>query len=233
LINDKKIICIIPARGGSKSIKKKNIVPLHGKPLLTYTIQAALDSRLFNYLIVSTEDKEISKIARNAGALIHDRVKELSRDDVGVIQVCLNIIETYEKKGLVFDYICILLPTSPLRTSEDIKKAFEKLKKSNANGIIGVTDYEIPPFWALKEKNGYVSPYFGQKYMVRRQNLPEVFVDNGAIYIYKIDIFKKEKKWFCSKLIHYKMPREKSIDIDEIFDLKLAEFILSGNYTEE
>jgi CMP-N-acetylneuraminic acid synthetase len=228
-MDDNKIICIIPARGGSKRLPRKNITPLLGKPLLTYTIQAALDSRLSNYVIVSTEDREIKKIARNSGALIHDRDKKLSRDDVGVLQVCLDIIKTYEKKGVVFDYICILLPTSPLRTSEDLKKAFEKLKKNNANGIIGVTDYEITPFWALKEKNGYVYPFFGKRYLVRRRNLPEVFVDNGAIYIYKMDIFKKEKTWFCSKLIQYKMPRERSVDIDITFDLKLAEYILSKN----
>jgi CMP-N-acetylneuraminic acid synthetase len=228
-MGENKILCIIPARGGSKRIPKKNIVKLQGKPLVNYTIDAALESNVFNKIVLSTEDVKIKKIALNTGIIVHDRKKELSKDNIGVLQVCNNIIEDFEKKREVFDYICILLPTSPLRTSEDIKQAFEKLKNSDANGIIGVTDYNIPPFWALKEKRGYVYPYFGQRFMVRSQELPEVFVDNGAIYIYKLDVFKKENTWFCSKLISYKMPRIRSVDVDEDFDLKIADFILSNH----
>jgi len=113
-----------------------------------------------------------------------------------------------------------------MRTSGDLVSAFEKLSKKDANGVMAVTDFEIPPFWALKEHKGYLMPFFDQKYLIRSQDLPKVFVDNGSIYIIKIKVFKEEKSVYCSKLIPYHMPRERSIDIDEEYDLRLAELLL-------
>lgn len=222
-----KILCIIPARGGSKRIPRKNVVDLCGKPLIAYSIEAAKKSGLFEEVVVSTEDKEISEISKKYGAVVLDRKPELASDKARVIEVCLDVIEQYERAGRQFDYICILLTTSPLRTSEDILGAFKKLKESNANAVMAVTTYEVPPFWALKEEAGFLKLYFGEKYMVRSQELPKVYVDNGAVYLFLTDTLKEEKKFYTSKLIGYKMPREKSIDVDEEVDLKVAEYFIN------
>ena len=226
-MSEKNILCIIPARGGSKRIPRKNIVELCGKPMLAYTIEAAEQSKLFDRVIVSTEDDEIAAVAEKYGAYVEKRNKELATDKATVLDVCLDLLEKYENEGQSFDYICILLPTSPLRTGDDLVNAFKKFEESDGNALMAVTTYAISPFWALKEDNGFLVPYFGEKYMVRSQDLPEVFVDNGAVYVFKIDTLKQERRFFCSKLVPFEMPRERSIDVDEKVDLELAEFFLS------
>lgn len=221
-----RILCIIPARGGSKRIPRKNIADLCGKPLIAYTIEAAKGSKLFEDVVVSTEDREISEISEKYGATVLERSQELASDKARVIGVCLDVVEQYEKKGKEFDYVCVLLTTSPLREPKDVIGAFKKLKESDANSVMAITTYETPPFWALKEEGGFLKLFFGDKYTVRSQDLPEVYVDNGAVYIFRTDALKKEKKFYCSKLIGYKMPRERSLDIDEELDLKFAEYLL-------
>lgn len=221
-----KILCIIPARGGSKRIPRKNIVDLCGRPLISYTIEAAKNSKLFEKVVVSTEDGEIAKVSEKYGATVLERKLGLASDNASVMDVSLDVIEQYGKKGENFDYVCILLTTSPLRKAEDITGAFNKLKQSDANAVMAVTTYAIPPFLALKEENGFLKLFFGEKYMLRSQELPKVCVDNGSVYIFRTDAIKKEKKFYCSKLIGYKMPRERSIDVDEEVDLKIAEYFI-------
>lgn len=224
-----KALAIIPARGASKRIPRKNVLKIASKPLIAYTIEAALKSGLFEHVIVSTEDKEIAKISKKYGADIpFIRSKILATSKSTVIEVCLDAINFYEKKNVFFDTVCILLPTNPLRDENDLVSAFKKFKKSKANALMAVTSFEISPFWALKEEKGFLKPYFGKKYMVRSQLHPRVFVDNGSIYIMNVKTFKKEKTFYPKKLIGYYMSRNKSIDIDEPEDLKLAEFFLKN-----
>ncbi len=225
-MSDGRILCVIPARGGSKRIPRKNVVDLCGKPLIAYTIEAARDAGIFERIVVSTEDAEIGDLSRKYGATVLERGAELAGDKASVMDVCLNVLEHYENEGDSFDFVCVLLPTSPLRTSSDISGAFDKLKGTDSNAVMAVTTFEIPPFWALKEEDGFVQPFFGDKYMVRSQDLPKVFVDNGAIYIFRTPALKEERKFYCSRLMPYKMSRENSLDVDEMADLKLAEFFI-------
>ncbi len=221
-----KNLAIIPARGKSKRIPKKNITNLLGKPMLYYTIDAAKRSKLFDKILVSTDNEEIGKIARKYDVDVHMRPKKLRNYNTTTMSIFLNIIEEMEKKNEIYDNIFILLPTSPLRTSEDIKKAFNKFLKNNANALMAVTKFTYSPFWALRKKNGYLKPIWKKFCLLPSQKHPEVFVDNGAIYIFKWNVLKKEKTYYCSRLIGYFMPRERSIDVDEPMDFKLAEFLL-------
>ncbi len=219
-------LCIIPARGGSKRIPRKNVAELCGKPLIAYTIEAALRSGLFGAVVVSTDDAEIASVSRRYGAEVMDRSSRLSGDRATVIDVCLDVVARCKKQGRRFRRLCILLPTSPLRDADDLRAAFRKFSKSSANALMAVTTYAIPPFWALKEEKGFLVPYFGQDCMVRSQDLPEVFVDNGAIYLFDMGAFMKEKRFYCSKLVAFRMPREKSVDVDTPADLSMAGFFL-------
>ncbi|MFC1723151.1 cytidylyltransferase domain-containing protein [Nanoarchaeota archaeon] len=227
------ILCIIPARGGSKRIPKKNIALLKGKPLISYTIEAAVTSGLFASVIVSTEDDEIASVSESSGAVVYKRDPKLASDTATVVETCLDVLEVYEGSGKTCSHICVLLPTSPFRTSEDIQSAMLKLMQSNGNAVMAVTSYEIPPFWALSEREGFLSPHFGKQYMIRSQDLPSVSVDNGAIYIVETEVFKKEKLFYTSKLVGYHMSRDRSIDIDESLDLHFAEFLMSKNSMSE
>ena len=220
------ILCIIPARGGSKRIPRKNVVSLCGKPVIAYTIEAAKNSGLFEDIVVSTEDTEIASVSEKCGATVLERIPELASDKARVIDVCLDVVKQYEKNGKQFDYVCILLPTSPLRIPRDITGAFKKLTESDGNAVMAITNYETPPFWALNEEGGFLKLFFGEKYNLRSQDLPEVYVDNGAVYIFRTETLKKEKNFYCSKLVGYKMPRERSLDIDEEISLKIAEYFL-------
>lgn len=218
-----KAICVIPARGGSKRIPKKNIAKLCGRTLIDYAVQAALASKVFNKVVVSTDDPEIAEEAQKNGSSILLRNSSLATDKSTVVQVCLDALDKLETAGERFDIIAILLPTSPLRTSDDIKKAFRLL--GDADGVMAVTSFAIPPFWALKESDGLLKPIWPE-YMIRSQDLPKTCVDNGAIYIVRTEALRKEKTVYLSRLIPYHMPRERSIDIDEPIDLDMAEFFM-------
>lgn len=222
-----KIIAIIPAKSNSKRIANKNIVELAGKPLLAYTIKAAIKSNIFERVIVSTDSEEIAAIARNYGAESFIRDKELAKDTSTVAEVCINVLDSFREKGEDYKVVCTLLPTNPLRDAEDIKNAFELfVKNPDANYVMAVTQYEISPYWALKEENGFLKLAFGDQYLTQNQNLPEAWVDNGAIFIAKTNVFRREKKLFGTKTIPYKMPRQRSVDVDEPEDLELAEFFI-------
>ena len=224
-----KSICIIPAKANSSRLPGKNIVKLCGKPMLAYTIEAALKSKLFDQVIVSTENNRIAGIAKKYGAQIPcKRPLELTKDTAGVVDVCLHMVDYLEKKKNHYKTLCVLLPTSPLRKAEDIKKAYKVFTAKKANFVMGITKYFYEPFEALVEdKKGHMSPYWGSKYAsMKRQHRPQLFVDNGAIYFVNIKAFKKEKTFYGSDLRGYYMLPERSIDVNTPFDLKTSEYLI-------
>lgn len=226
-MNNPKILCLIPARGGSKRLPRKNILPLKGKPMICYTIEAAIESQVFDDIYVSTDDKEIAEISRSCGVEVISRPEELAGDLVSVVDVCLHVIELLKSKGKEYNILSVLLPTSPLRTSEDIIKAFEIfLSRKDASFLMAVTDYLYDPFQALKEINGYLIPVFPEYIKKKRQELPRVYVDNGSIYIAKMEDFLRYKTFYGTNMIKYYMPFERSVDIDSEVEFKLAEFFL-------
>ncbi len=214
-----KNLCIIPARGSSKRLKNKNIYPLLGKPLILYTIESALKSSLFKRIVVSTDSEKIKEIAEKEKVEVIKRPEKLSRDKAKTESAVFHVLKKLKEE---FDYIFLLQPTSPLRDEEDIKKAFEKIKKEKKDFLVSVTDFEKPFKWAIAKKEKYYGFYFKKNFRKK------IYLPNGAIFIAKYKAFLKEKTFYGKKLTIYYMPKEKSIDIDTLYDLKYAEFILKN-----
>ncbi|NKQ38595.1 MAG: acylneuraminate cytidylyltransferase family protein [Methanosarcinales archaeon] len=220
-----KPLCVIPARMDSKRLSLKNIKNLCGMPMIAWTIEAAIDSKEFDVVYVSTENKEIAKIAKKFGAEINKRPKELAGDLISSTDVCLNVWETYKE----YDTMVCLQPTSPLRTAEDIKNALKFFKNhKDANYLVSVTPIDPHYFhWALKiDDNGYEKMYFGNKYLIERPLLPKVYRPNGAIKIGSINEILKTKHFFGNKLICYEMPEERSVHVATQFDFDVCEYLI-------
>jgi pseudaminic acid cytidylyltransferase len=226
--DDGRRLCLVPARGGSRRFPRKNLASLCGKPLIAYTIEAARESGLFDAVIVSTDDRETRDVAQKYGAEVpYVRPAHLATDTAGNVDVCLDALARLEEAGHTFDLLACLLPTSPLRTAEDLHGAHARLVNSEGDALMAVTDYPIPPFWALEERDGFLQSHWGRQYMVKSQELPKVCVDNGAIYLARVATFRAEKTFYASRLVGYWMPRERSVDVDEPIDLAMAEFFLT------
>lgn len=221
-------LCVIPARGGSKRFPRKNVARLAGKPLLAYAVEAALEAGVFARVIVSTEDAEIARIGELAGADVLARAPVLATDTATTVDVCLSVIDELRAAGGQFSAFACLLPTTPLRTADDIRHAHRVFVERAADFLMAVTTYAISPFWALEEHDGFLRPRWGREFLVKSQELPQVWVDNGAIYLARIDAFERERTFYGSRLVGYRMPRERSIDVDDAVDLRLADFFLTA-----
>jgi len=220
-------LCLVPARGGSQRVPRKNVAPLAGRPLLAWTVDAALGSGLFERVLVSTEDAEIARVAEGCGATVLERAGALASSTATGVEVCVDALERLQAAGQIFDVLAFLLPTSPLRTAEDLHGAWQRFVERDADFLMAVTDYAIPPFWALEERDGYLRPFWGHEYLKKSQELPRVCVDNGAVYFARVDAFLRERTFYGDRLVGYWMPRERSVDVDEAVDLALAEFFLA------
>ncbi len=230
MIKNKKIIAIIPARGGSKRVPRKNIKPLAGKPLIFYAINAALKSKYLDRVIVSTDDRKIAKVAEKFGAEIPFlRPKELATDRAKSIDVLKHAVRFLEEKeNYKADIIVLVQPTTPLVLPEDIDKTIEKLIKARANSCVTMAEIGERPEWMYKiGKNGKAKLFWEQKIQkTRSQDLPKIFRLNGAVYAVKRDVLMKKNKILDNKnLTAIIMPRDRSIDIDEPVDFKIAEAI--------
>lgn len=227
-MND-EVFCLIPARGGSKRLERKNVQDLNGKPLIAHTIEVALSSGVFDRVIVSTEDDEIARIAEEYGADVpFTRPAELASDTTQVVDVTDHALEFVAEEDESYDHLAVLLPTTPLRTAEDLRSAYERFTSTpEAEFLMCVTDYQYSPFEALHEQDGLLEHYWDHEFEERRsQERPDVVVDNGAAYIMDVGAYERERTFYGSTLIGYHMPPERSVDIDEQFDMDLAEFLL-------
>lgn len=224
-----KILCVIPARGGSKGVKGKNIKPLAGKPLIVYSIQAALASNLFK-VIVSTDDDEIAKVAQNYGAQVpFKRPTHLATDTAKSIDVAKHALLEMEKiDNVEYDALMLLQPTAPFRTANDINDAIAILNNNkNADSVISVVDVlaHHPARMKYLKDGALIDPPFCEAYENQnRQELEPMYIRNGAIYLTKRDVllnnsYKGNK---CMALI---MPQQRSANIDTIEDFELAEWM--------
>lgn len=223
------IIAIIPARGGSKEIPHKNVRNLCDKPLIAWTIEQGLKCKYLDKIIVSTDDHHISEISKQFGAQVPFlRPKEISKDDSSTVDAVIHALNYYEINKYKVDIVVILQPTSPLRTSEDISMALKIFfENKDADSVVSVSKCNHSPYWSLKIENKFLKANFGDKYLnLRRQDLPDLFLPNGAIYISSKNNIQKNKGFFGKRTMPYVMPYERSIDIDSIIDLKLAEILL-------
>jgi CMP-N-acetylneuraminic acid synthetase len=224
-----RILAVIPARGGSKGILHKNIQDLAGKPLIAYTIEAALKSKTLNRVIVSTDDAEIAKVAESYGAEVPFlRPAELAKDDTPsllVIQHAVKYIE--EDEGRKLDVVVILQPTSPLRSEKYIDEAVEKLLRTGADSVITVCKVRHHPFWSFTVKEDRVYPFSEKGIAVsRRQDLPEIYAVNGAVYAVRRNVLFEQNSVFGRDTKAVVMPYEESVEIDDYFDLFVAEMVM-------
>ena len=228
MINNKKILALIPARGGSKGIPKKNIRYLKNKPLIAWTILEAKKSKYIDRLILSSDDQEIIQVAKSYNCEVpFIRPKELAQDHTPGIEPVLHAINIISG----YDIVILLQPTSPLRTSDDIDQCLEFFIQHNAEICVSITEADQSPYlmFSLDNKTHTLSPLMQQSHIItRRQDYPKLYVPNGAIYIANINYLKSTKSFYTDKTIGFIMCRERSIDIDDEFDLKLAEYLLEG-----
>jgi CMP-N,N'-diacetyllegionaminic acid synthase len=226
---DMNILAIIPARGGSKGIPGKNIKLLAEKPLIVYSIEAAIKSKYVNKTVVSTDNDEIGRISKKYGAEVIKRPNELAQDDSPTIDAVIHVLTTLERKGYLADILVLLQPTSPLRTQEDVDNAINLFikNKDKCDSIVSVCEFEHSPYWSLKIEKDYLKPNFGEEYFnMRRQDLPKLYRPNGSLFISKTASLLKFNSFYGEKILPYIMSEEKSIDIDTDVDFRLAESIM-------
>lgn len=220
-----KVLAIIPARGGSKGIPKKNLVEVANKPLIQWTIEAALQSKSIDTVVVSSDDDEILEYAKSYHQLICiKRPSELARDNSVIEPVINHVLEVLDVENQ-YDYLILLQPTSPLRTSDDINNAISLIANNEATSLISVTRPTHHPLKSfIKNEEGYLQGLVNNGYpFMPRQELPEVYQPNGAIYIVQIKEFLKSSTLLTKKAIGYMMTLEKSIDVDFLEDIENIE----------
>lgn len=212
MINGKSIIAIIPARGGSKGLPRKNVRLLGGKPLIAWTIEAAWASRYLDRVILSSDDDEIITVAATYGCDVpFKRDPTLAADDTPSIEVVIDALERCSG----YDMVVLLQPTSPLRTAEDIDKAIEQCEALNAPACVSVCETEQSPYWMYTLEHGArLLPIIPSSTFTRRQDLPSAYILNGAVYVAQTDWLFKEHTFISAATVAYVMPTARSIDID-------------------
>jgi N-acylneuraminate cytidylyltransferase len=224
-----KPLVIIPARGGSKGVPRKNIKLLNNKPLIGYTIEAAKQIFSDEVICVSTDDKEIKEIVENLGlAVPFLRPHELSSDSSGSYEVLVHALDEYLKNDYAADTIILLQPTSPFRTAEHIKQAIELYKKNeDCEMVVSVKETNSNPYYVHFEESeeGFLKKLMNSNY-IRRQDCPKVYEFNGAIYIIDVAALKQKKMTEFTRVVKYQMDDASSHDIDTIFDWQFAEFLV-------
>lgn len=231
MTNTYSVLGIIPARGGSKGVTRKNIRRLAGYPLIAYTIDAARKSRLLTKYVVSTEDAEIVACAQASTAEVIIRPADLSEDATPILSVLFHVIEALLAEGESYDYTLLLQPTTPLRTAQDIDNSLELLISSGAESVVSVTPVpgHYHPDWQFTIENESLKLYNGRdlsEIVPRRQMLSPTYTRNGAIYAVRTEFLLNHHSLFCPKTLAYVMPAERSINIDDELDLRLAELLM-------
>ena len=224
-------LCVIPARAGSKRLPGKNIADLAGRPLIAYTIEAALKSGVFDHVYVSTESEEIAGIAARHGADIpYRRPSELSGDTVTNVAVGLHLHGHLSRRGRDYQAIYVLQPSSPLRTAGHIRGAWEAFAGGAFDFLVSTTPIDPHYFhWALEREGDRARMYFGKRFMSIRQDLPTFYRPNGAIKIARVEALAIQGDFFGERLGVYEMPEEASPHVATKSDLMVCEaFLKSG-----
>ncbi|MDD3505127.1 MAG: acylneuraminate cytidylyltransferase family protein [Sulfurimonas sp.] len=237
MLKGKKILAVIPARGGSKRLKNKNLLPLLHKPLITWTMQAAQESLYIDAIVVSTDSKEIAEEAKRFGLQTpFMRPSELSDDEARSIDVVRHAIQWLkEYEGKSFDYVVLLQPTSPLRNAKHIDSALLQLHNQGADAVVSVCENEHSPLWSnVLPKNQSLENFLKPEYInSRSQDLAQFYRLNGALYICDVSRLLKEDTFFIRDNIYaYIMEQIDSVDIDTKLDFLLAEAILKEKENE-
>lgn len=224
MIEGKSVLAVIPARGGSKGVPRKNIREVGGKPLIAWTIEEAKKSQYVDRLILSSDDAEIIRIGKEWGCEVpFVRPAALAQDQTPGIEPVLHAVR--EVPG--FDYVVLLQPTSPHRTAEDIDNCLEKCLSLGAPACVSVTLPDKSPYWmyTMGDKDR-LCPLLPSELITNRQNLPKVYALNGAIYVAKIPFILDEKNFIHADTAAFIMPKERSLDVDDEIDLDFFDFMV-------
>lgn len=220
-----KVVGFIPARSGSKGLIGKNIKALNGKPLLAYTVEAALASKVFDTLVVSSDDDEILEVARNYGAAVDKRPNNLAADESLIADVLADYIaraKLSEKTTIV-----LLQPTSPLRTAAHIEEALTWFQENVCDGLVSVKQLDSNVLYAYVQDQAYLAPISPLRdEFPRRQELPNVYIPNGALYIFSVAAFNAQDGIPKTKLVPFVMSEVESVDIDTEEDMRLCSHYL-------
>ena len=218
-----KNIAIITARGGSKRIPKKNIKEFCGKPIIAYSIEAALHSGMYDEVMVSTDSEEIAEIAKKYGAQVPFLRSEKTSNDFATTRDVLDeVIEEYKKRGKSFDFMTCIYPTAPFVTAQKLKDAVTKLSESDADWAMPVTAYSFPPQRAMVIRDGGLEYQYPEYKNTRSQDLEPIYHDCGQFYVYKIDVYMGDEQG-SGKVLPLITPEEETQDIDNISDWVIAE----------
>ena len=221
-------VAIIPARGGSKRLPRKNILPVGGKPMLAWPVQACLDSGVFHSVIVSTDDDEIATVAHKAGARIIIRPAEMATDTASEILAYQHVIETLAAEKITPEFFCGVYPTAIFLSADDFKEAFQKIKETKADVVMGVSAYDLHPFKALEETSGgHLKMVYPEWCLKRSQLYPHYVASNGTLYFFRTQPFLQAPTYYPEKLAGYEIESSRVTDIDTEEDYKLAQFMMS------
>lgn len=237
MYKNKTFLAIIPARGGSKGLPKKNIKDLCGKPLIAWSIESGLQSKYIDEVMVTTDSQEIAEISKKYGANVPFlRPDELASDTATSFDAIKHTIEFYKnelKKD--FDYVVLLEPTSPLRSVKDVDGAIEKLLDSSADAIVGIckTEGQNPAFLVNKNEDDFISGYNNiDMKVLRRQDIKDVYFFEGSVYISKTDILLEKETFYHENTLGYEFPKYKSLEIDDMDDFIMIESIMKHRSKE-
>lgn len=233
MFHHKKIVAIIPARGGSKGIKNKNIVDVHGKPLIQYTIDVAKASRYVDRIIVSTDSEQIAHVSESLGATILSlRPAHLATDEARTIDALLYVVDELREMGEHYDYVVLLQPTQPLRLAKHIDEAIEKIISSDSDSLASVNLVREHPILMRTIEGDTLHNVLNMNSTVRRQDFPDYYRINGSIYINKIDENFNTDTSLNDNKLPYIMDSQFDLDIDTIEDLEYFRYIVSRQMNE-
>lgn len=232
MYNNKRILAIIPARGGSKGLPEKNIKHLRGRPLIAYTIEQAKTSKYIDEIFVSTDNELIANTAKEFGISVPFlRPAELAKDTSSSMDVVEHVLSHFENRNTFYDYIVLLEPTSPLRKKDDIDNAIQlAISNESADGIIslGEVHMEHPMIVKKVNKNGNIISYIDEvKKISQRQQADKAYFPYGVIYMIKTEVFKREKSFYTNNIMPYFIERWQNYEVDDIFDFIAIEAILN------
>ncbi len=219
-----KTIAIITARGGSKRIPRKNIKEFCGKPILAYSIEAALASGIFDTVMVSTDDVEIAELAKHYGAEVPFYRSEKTANDFATTADVINeVLEEYEKRGQRFDALCCIYPTAPFLTGQKLRVAYEQMQEKAADSVVPVVRFGFPPQRSVIVRNGYLQFKWPEHALTRSQDLEPFYHDAGQFYFLRTASFAEQKKLIMERTVPLELEELEVQDIDNEEDWKLAE----------
>jgi len=230
----RQYLALIPARGGSRRIPRKNLVPFDGQPLLVHTVRAARNADKIGRVIVSTEDQEIADVARSCGAEVPFlRPQDMAQDESPVMETISHALNFIENEGFHADAVVLLQPTSPFRTSTHIDEAIAVFESTDADTVTAVRPGLEHPYYAWRIESGHLVPFFTIEHQkMVRQELPPVYVENGSIYIIRRQVLETGRI-YGKRIAPYVMDHDSSLDIDAPSDLQWAEYLLARRREQE